>query len=110
MSYYHKDLANGRWFDLSFPAQMANIGSEINRTINWKNKNNPKYSCQAFERGLELLCLTISDQKNKKRLRELTRLHEILADYFAFNNEYGSSDQLWQKYFLAFNYLARIKC
>ncbi|MFH1097142.1 MAG: hypothetical protein V1749_06555 [Candidatus Desantisbacteria bacterium] len=107
MSYQHKDLANGRWFDLSFPTQMANIGSEINRAINWKNKNNPEYCQQAFERGLELLYLTISDQKNKKRLRELTRVYEVLVDYFAFDNEYGSSDQLWQNYFFAFNYLAR---
>ncbi|MBI4707325.1 MAG: hypothetical protein HY761_05315 [Candidatus Omnitrophica bacterium] len=107
MSYQHKDLANGKWFELTFPCQMANIGSEVNRAINWKNKNNLEYSRQAFERALELLHLTISDQKNKKRLRELTRVYEVLADYFAFDNEYGSTDQLWQNYFLAFNYLAR---
>ncbi|MBU0899196.1 hypothetical protein KKB54_00020 [bacterium] len=109
MSYQHKNLADGRWFELSFPVQMANIGSEVNRAINWKNKNNPEYSRQAFERVLELLHLTISDPKNKKRLRELTRLYEILADYFAFDNEYGSTDQSWQNYFLAFNYLARAR-
>ncbi|MFH1562338.1 MAG: hypothetical protein ABIF11_02810 [Nitrospirota bacterium] len=108
MSYQHKDLANGRWFEFSFPVQMANIGSEVNRTINWKNKNNPEYSQQAFERALELLHLTISDPKNKKHLRELTRLYEVLVDYFAFDNEYGSTDQFCQNYFFAFNYLARL--
>ena len=107
MSYQHKDLAKGRWFKLSFPAQMANIGSEVNRAINLKKKNNPEYSHQAFERSLELLSLTISDQRNKKRLRELTRLYEVLADYFAFDNEYQSTDQSWQNYFFSFNYLAR---
>ena len=109
MSYQHKNLADGKWFELSFPSQMANIGSEVNRTINWKNKNNFDYSGQAFQRALELLYLTISDPKNKKRLRELTRLYEVLVDYFAFDNEYGSTDQLWQNYFLAFNYLARLE-
>ena len=108
MSYQHKNLADGKWFELSFPAQMANIGSEVSRAISWKNKNNPEYSQKAFERALELLSLTISDEKNKKRLRELTRLYEVLADYFAFNNEYKSSDQSWQNYFLAFNYMARL--
>ncbi|MBI4652345.1 hypothetical protein HY745_13935 [Candidatus Desantisbacteria bacterium] len=107
MNYQHKDLADGRWFSFSFPDQMANIGSEVIRAINWKNKNNPAYSKQAFERSLELLYLTIADTKNKKRLRELTRLYEVLADYFAFNNEYKSSDKLLQNYFLAFNYLSR---
>ena len=108
MSYQHKELADGRWFELSFPAQMANIGSEVIRTINWKNKKNPEYSQKAFERALELLSLTIDDAKNKKRLRELTRLHEVLADYFAFDNEYKSTDKSWQNYFFAFNYLSRI--
>lgn len=108
MNYQHKDLADGRWFELSFPAQMANIGSEVIRTINWRNKKNPEYSQKAFERALELLSLTISDTKNKKRLRELTRLYEVLVDYFAFNNEYKSTDKSWQNYFFAFNYLSRI--
>ena len=108
MSYQHKNLANGKWFELSFPVQMANIGSEVSRAISWKNKNNPEYSQKAFERALELLFLTISDEKNKKRLRELTRLNEVLVDYFAFNNEYKSSDQSWQNYFLAFNHMARL--
>lgn len=63
----------------------------------------------AFERALELLSFTISDKKNKNRLKELTRLNEVLVDYFAFDNEYGSSDKLWQNYFYAFNYLARVK-
>jgi len=108
MSYQHKNLAKGKWFELPFPVQMANIGSEVNRAISWKKKNNPQYCQQAFERSLELLDLTISDKKNKKRLRELTRLYEILVDYFAFDNEYKSTEQSWQNYFLAFNYLARL--
>lgn len=108
MSYQHKDLAGGRWFELTFPAQMANIGSEVIRAINWKNKNNHEYSQKAFERALELLSLTIAGNKNKSRFKELTRLYEALVDYFAFDNEYKSSDKSWQNYFLAFNYLARL--
>ncbi|MEW6087043.1 MAG: hypothetical protein AB1498_01915 [bacterium] len=110
MNYQHKELADGRWSKFSFPVQMANIGSEIIRAINWKNKKNPEYSRKAFERGLELLSLTISDQKNIKRLKELTRLYEVLADYFAFDNEYKSTDKSLQNYFLAFNYMARLNC
>ncbi|MBI2251519.1 MAG: hypothetical protein HYU63_01960 [Armatimonadetes bacterium] len=110
MNCQHKDLKNGRWFELSFPAQMANVGSEVIRAINWKNKNNPEYSRKAFERALELLNLTISDKKNKNRLKELTRLYEVMVDYFAFNNEYGSTDASWQNYFLAFNYMAKLGC
>ena len=107
MSYQHKKLAEGRWGELPFASQMANIGSEVIRAINWKKKDNLSYSQQAFERALELLYLTIENQKNKKRLKELTRLYEVLVDYFAFDNEYGSTDKLWQNYFIGFNYMAQ---
>jgi hypothetical protein len=91
---------------------MANIGSEIERTINWRNKGNPEYSRQAFERALELVDLTIDDPKNRApescgRLKEICRLREVLVDYFVYDNAYGSTDDLWQKYFYAFNYAAR---
>ena len=109
MNYQHKELASGRWYKLTFIEQMANIGSEIERTINWKNKNNPDYSGLAFDRALELLDLTISDKNNVSRLKELVRVRETLADYFAFNNIYKSNDDLWKKYFSIFNYAARIK-
>ena len=63
MEYQHKNLANGRWQELSFFEQMANIGSEIERAIKWKNKNNAQYCRMAFERALELLDLTIDSKK-----------------------------------------------
>lgn len=108
MNYQHQQLASGRWAEMPFFEQMANIGSEIERAINWQKKNNKSYSQQAFERGLELLDLTISDRKNIKRLKELTRAREILADYFAFNNDYHSTDKSWKNYFYSFNYASRL--
>lgn len=109
MSSLHKELSSGRWETLTFFEQMANIGSEVERAISWKNKNNEKYKISAFERGLELLTLTMSDKKNNRRLKELARVKESLSDFFIFNNTYNSSDDFWKKYFLAFNYAARSK-
>jgi len=106
--YQHKELAAGRWFTLSFFEQMANIGSEVERAIKWKAKNNAEYSRTAINRGLELLELTKADARNVKRLKELARLYEVLVDYFYFDNSYSSSDELWRKYFYAFNYAARV--
>jgi hypothetical protein len=108
MEYQHKNLANGRWATLTFFEQMANVGSEVDRTIKWKNKGNTEYSRMAFERALELLDLTICNEKRGSRLKELVRVREVLADYFAFENIYGSTDALWQKYFYAFNFAARM--
>jgi len=108
MNIEHKQLASGRWEELSFVEQMANIGSEVERTIRWKEKRNPEYSHRAFERALELLDLTLGDKKNKNRLREVARTREMLADYFSFENTYRSSDNEWKKYFFAFNFASRI--
>lgn len=107
MNSVHKELAAGKWFRLSFFDQMANIGSEIGRAINWREKDR-KMSQMAFERGLELLDLTIIDAKNIKRLRELCRLREVLADYFCFDNIYKSNSDNLNNYFYAFNYAANL--
>jgi DNA modification methylase len=105
MNYIHKDLASGRWQKLTFFEQMANIGSEIFRTISWRKKNS-EYSQKAFERGLELLDLTIEANHDQAKFKELTRLREILIDYFLFNNKYSSSDKFFENYFYSFNYAA----
>lgn len=108
MEYQHKNLADGKWAGLTFFEQMANVGSEVERAIKWRDKGNAEYSRMAFERALELLDLTICNEKRGSRLKELVRLREVLADYFAFENVYGSTDVLWQKYFYAFNFAARM--
>lgn len=109
MKVYHQDLSAGRWFELTFLEQMANIGSEVIRAISWKNKNE-EFSRQAIERALELFELTINDKKNRSkasRLKELTRLREVLIDYFYFENKFGSTDENWKRYFNSFSYAVR---
>ena len=105
----HKELAAGRWFKLSLIEQLANVGSEIERTINWKRKGDDEASRNAFFRALELLYLTVEDPKNKGRLREVLRTREALIDHFVYDNEYNTTDEQWQKYFYQLNYAAAIK-
>jgi hypothetical protein len=70
-------------------------------------KGSSEYGRLAFERGLELLDLTVADARNRSRLRELARRREALADHFAFSNDYRSTDESWQKYFYNFAFAAR---
>ncbi len=107
MEPQHKNLAGGRWQALTFFEQMANVGSEVERAIKWRNRGNAEYGRMAFERALELLDLTLDHATSRSRLKELARVREMLADYFAFENSYGSSDEQWQKYFYSFNFAAR---
>lgn len=107
MTYQHKELATGRWNQLSFFEQMANIGSEVERALNWRAKNNTDYCRQALERAFELINITLEGAKSFSRLKELARLQEALVDYFLGENQFMSTDVLWRKYFLCFAYAAR---
>lgn len=89
--------------------QLANVGTDIARTINWKKKGNLEYSQLAFERALELLDMTIRDPKNRYRLKEPVRAREALIDCFLYDNEYNTSEEFWQDYFYQFNYAAALQ-
>ena len=81
MTYQHKELASGRWNKLSFCEQMANIGSEVERALIWRAKNNADYSRNAFERALELVDLTLDSVSSFARLKEVARVREAMVDY-----------------------------
>ena len=107
MSVQHAELARGRWTQLTLMEQMANIGSEVERSLSWRTKNNGPYAQQAFERALELMDLTLGDPRHLKRLKELARVRETWVDFFFGSNEYGSTESSWKKYFFFFTYAAR---
>ncbi len=107
MTYQHKELAAGRWGDLLFVEQMANIGSEVERALRWQAKHNPAYSQKAYERALELVDLSLDSVRGFSRLKELARLREALVDYFSGTNQFMSTETSWKKYFSCFTYAAR---
>ena len=107
MNYQHKGLAAGGWEKLSFSAQMANIGSEVERALKWQAKHNTEYCQKAFERALELIDFTLDTARGFARLKEIARLREAIVDYFLGSNEFVSTESSWRKYFSAFAYAAR---
>jgi hypothetical protein len=107
MNTQRKELASGRWAEMPLAEQMANVGSEVSRALNWQKKGNNDLSQRAFNRALELLDMTIAPIKKYSRLRELFRVREALVDFFYGANNFSSSELLWRKYFDHFTYLAR---
>ena len=107
MSVQHKSCAAGRWSQLSFLEQMANIGSEVERALNWQAKNNTSYCHRAAERALELIDLTLERLNGRTRLKEVARAREAIVDYFFGTNQHMSTEASWRKYFLYFAYAAR---
>ncbi len=100
----HKGLAeSSQWAEMPFAQQMANVGSEVFRAAKWKNKGKADRAALASDRALELLDFTIQNaQQAKRNLKELTRLREVLCDYFYGNNDHGSTQDNLNKYFHAF--------
>lgn len=108
MSIYHKELiASGRWHGLSLVDQLGNVGSEVSRALKWQDKDEKLFN-GAIYRALELLDLTIQDKRWRKRLKELTRVREVLCDAFLGGQEYKSSLKDLDRYFFQFALAARL--
>jgi hypothetical protein len=82
MSPAHPELVAGRWWTLSLVEQLANVGT---------------------------LDLTIADPRHLHRLKELTRTRETLLDYFLGDNDFGSTQGAWRRYFAAFGLAAALR-
>jgi hypothetical protein len=96
-----KDLRT-TWFEMAVSMQISNIGSEVSRVINWKNKGNEKRKIGFCEKAIEFLQLSIEDPKNKHRIGELSFCIEELKDYFLGENIYKTTDEMLHKYYDAF--------
>lgn len=107
MSIQHEILARGKWSQKSLLEQMANIGSEVSRALNWKKKGSTVFCQNAASRALELLDLSLDSAKTFPRIKELARLREAIVDYFFGSNGFSSSEALWRGYFDHFNYALR---
>lgn len=106
MDIQHKDLAGGRWFELSLAEQLGNVGSEISRAKKWSEKDE-NISKNALTRALELMDLTLSDKRWRHRLKEIARVREVLADLFMGGKEYKSTFEDLDCYFFNFAIVAR---
>lgn len=100
-TFLHKNLAAGRWFELSLVEQLANIGSEVRRAAKWQKKDEELYD-GAIERALELFDLTLEDKRWMGRSREINRLREVFCDAILGGNEYNNTLKGLEKIFICY--------
>ncbi len=103
----HPSLASGRWQKMSLAEQMGNIGSEVHRAIQWHDRHADVLFHRAFERAIELLDLTIADQRWWTGQSELTRAREVFCDLFFGGNSFKTNPTSFQGYFDQFALAAR---
>ena len=89
----HTSLENGRWAEMSFPQQMANIGSETSRVLKALQAGKDSRAEGAFARAQELIDLTIKYGRTdappllrSAMLEELCRFRELYCKAFLERN------------------------
>ncbi len=93
MTIHHKELfISGKWFTYSLMVQLANVGSEVYRSIRWYRKNDSEKYQAAFERALELFDLTLEDERWKGRRKEICRSREIFCSLMLEPEKYANHD------------------
>jgi hypothetical protein len=87
--------------------QLGNAGSEVGRAIRAKEQGSDRFE-GAFVRALDLLDLTLSDPRwHGHRLREIARAREVTCDFLVGDNDYGSTSDSLDSWFLAYAMAAR---
>jgi hypothetical protein len=75
------------WKTKSFFEQLANLSSEVYRSLSWREKGDKEYSLAAFYRSLELIDITLDCKLTKPEFKELCRLRDFgLTTIFLITN------------------------
>jgi len=112
MNFIHKELAAGGWQKYSLVEQMANIGSEVHRSIKRFREKDEKHFQSAFYRALELFDLTLMDSRWKGRLKEIARAREVFCSLMLDSHLYKDLDKeldSLERYFMWFGVTAQAR-
>lgn len=94
----HKE-AQKTWAEKPLAYQMANIGSEVSRSL--KNRDKPNRFQGCFDRALELFDFTIGALQARHefaKLGEVCRAREEFCDYFN-GNSFNTDPKKMQAYY-----------
>lgn len=104
----HAGLASGRWGALSLAEQLANIGSEVERSIHAQEAGRVDRRDHALARALELFDLTAADDRWRgSARREVLRAREYFCRIFYDETVESDAAAFLRKYFLQFAVAAR---
>ena len=84
-------ITQQKWSQLSFAQRMGHIGSELSRARHWEARGDGVSQRNALGRALELVDLTLECEKHFPRLKELTRLREVICDWYCGSQYYEVS-------------------
>jgi hypothetical protein len=102
----HGGLTHERWGRLSLADQLANLGAEVARAARAKGRQDDRRLQLHLDLALELFAFTLDDERWRNQRVEIGRAREIVCDFLAGDNEYDSTAESLDAYFLPFSYLS----
>ncbi len=107
---YHADLVAGGWRKLDLIEQLANVGSEVERTIRAHRAGQTHRFEHALARALELFDLTTEDDRwHGHQIQEIRRAREEFCRLFFDPDVPADSAEGLRRYFFGFAWLARLR-
>jgi hypothetical protein len=104
----HPDLSPDRWGTMTLAEQLGNAGADVGRAIRARESGNEPRLASALARALAQLDLTLADPRwAGHRRREIARAREVVCDFLAGDNVYGSTPALTEAWFMAYAAQAR---
>ncbi len=94
---------------MTFDEQLGNIGSEVGRALRAKTQGNERRMDAALHRALELFDLTTADTRFLAKRPEVVRARNVVCDFLVGDNEYQSTPDSLDRYFLEFATAARLR-
>ena len=91
-------ISRQKWQQFSLGQQLGHVASEISRARHWQEEGNDTSRNLALERALELLDLTIADDRFRNRLKEILRLREVICDWYSGEKNYPISAHSLEEY------------
>lgn len=85
-----------KWNNLSYAAQVSNIGSEVSRAIRCKKAGKKVRGMQRYEYALQLIELTKRDPKNEEKFHELRMAEWKLREYMSDENNDISEENIME--------------
>ena len=108
--HVHKHAAAGGWARLDLVEQLANVGSEVERTIRAHRAGRASRFESALERALELFDLTAADPRWRgHRCQEVLRAREEFCRLFFDPDVPADSAEGLRRYFFGFAHAARMR-
>lgn len=103
------DFSKDKWQMLTLAEQLGNVGSDFDRALKWKSKDQQQLFMSAAGRALEQLDLTLTNSSlHGLRRREISRVRETMCEELFGQSGTASSAKRLSRYFLAMASLARI--